>query len=227
MSATPPTHHALRLSRSLREILRVAVVCLDSLQVGRDSRLVGENIEAACAAVRGGSSGPGAPVSEATVRTRRLYKRLGLVPLRERPLPERLLREIRRGRPFPRTDDLADALRLVSLAHQFPIGCFDLDRLALPVEIGIGRPGEMLEGSRPAALLGRLILSDASGPFSDMDRPYARASAGGSTVRALVIAFAVADTPRIALEDVIRAIGEAAGEHCRGRVVETAILPER
>ena len=122
---------------------------------------------------------------------------------------------------------LVDALNLSSLRAQLPFGLYDLDRVKPPIVLRRGAPGESYEGIRKAAVNveGRPVLVDAQGPFGNPTHDSGRTRITERSVRALVIAFAPGDTPRAALEEVVREIGSTAKDFCGGRVAVSGILP--
>src|SRR5262245_27174686 len=100
---------------------------------------------------------------------RRLYKALGIDPTKTRPSNEALLRRALKGEALYRINTLVDALNLSSLRFQLPFGLYDLERIAPPVVLRRGTPGESYEGIRKAAVHveARPVLVDARGPFGN------------------------------------------------------------
>ena len=215
------------LSPSLEEILRVGIVFLDGMRIGGDDpRLLG-NLETLAEELRRTIGGRRPSELEPVIRTRRLYKSLGMDPTKERPSSERLLRLALRGRPFTPVNDLVDALSLVSLRLQFPLGAYDWDRVAPPVLIRVGQPEEGYRGiaDEDVRLQGKIALVDGEGPFGSPSRDSCRTPVTRRTVRALVVAWAPAGTPRASLEEVLREIRSAAEESCGARTSAWGVLP--
>lgn len=219
--------HHVQVSTSLEDILRMGVVLLHSVRVGQENRKVRETIVALGEELRR-SMGERRPSDLETVaRSRRLFKLVGLDPTKERPSSEKLLRRVLHGRPFPAVNDFVDAMNLVSLRLQMPLGFYDWDQLVPPVLLRIGRPDEgyrSLSGEE-VNLQGKIVLVDGEGPFGNPTHDSSRTRITLRTVRAMVIAFAPADTPRAALEEVIREIGGTAKQFCGGRVAAMGLLP--
>jgi DNA/RNA-binding domain of Phe-tRNA-synthetase-like protein len=219
--------HQIHVSPSLEDILRVGVVFLHSLSVGQGSRKVAENIEAIGEELRR-SIGPRRPSSLETVtRSRRLYKLVGIDPTKDRPSSEKLLRRVLHNRPFPSVNDFVDAMNVVSLRLQFPMGYYDWDQVVPPVLIRIGRPDESYRGigGEEVRLQGKIVLVDGEGPFGNPTHDSERTRITTRSVRALVVAFAPHDTPRAALEEAVREIGAAGEELTSGKVAVAGILP--
>ena len=217
----------IQFSPSVEEILRVGVVFLHSLSVREQSGEVDQATAAISEELRRTMAGRRPSSLETVQRARRLYKMVGLDPTKERPSSEKLLRRVIHGRPFPRVNGFVDAMNLVSLRLQFPLGFYDWDQIVPPVLLRIGRPDESYPGigGEEVRLQGKIVLVDGEGPFGNPTHDSGRTRITERSVRALVIAFAPGDTPRAALEEVVREIGSTAKDFCGGRVAVSGILP--
>jgi len=217
----------IQFSPSVEEILRVGVVFLHSLSVRKESSEVDRAVAAIGDEIRRSMAGRRPSSLETVQRARRLYKMVGLDPTKERPSSEKLLRRVIHGRPFPRVNGFVDAMNLVSLRQQFPLGFYDWDQIVPPVLLRIGRPDETYPGIGrvEVRLQGKIVLVDGEGPFGNPTHDSDRTRISERSVRALVVAFAPGDTPRAALEDVVREIGSTAKDFCGGRVAVSGILP--
>ncbi|MGH9363346.1 MAG: B3/B4 domain-containing protein [Thermoanaerobaculia bacterium] len=229
--------HQVQVSPSLEEIVRVGVVFLGSLAIDRGNRAIGATIEAIGEELRR-TIGSRRPADlEPVARSRRLYKLVGIDPTKDRPSSERLLRRVLlrhgtegsvdAGQAFPRVNDFVDAMNLVSLRLQFPLGYYDWDRIAPPVLLRIGRPDESYPGigGQRVNLQGKIVLVDGEGSFGNPTRDSGRSQITTRTVRALVVGFAPHDAPRAAFEELLREIGAAAEAYCGGRVTASGLLP--
>ena len=218
-----------QISSSLELLIRVGVVFLQELSIGEGSAALSGQLAALGDELRR-TIGDRQPSSlEPVARSRRLFKLVGLDPTKDRPASEKLLRRVLASRPFPRINDFVDALNLVSLKLQFPLGFYDWHPIVPPVLLRLGRPDEAFRGlgGEEVRLPGKIVLVDGEGPFGNPTRDSERTQVTTRTVRSLVVAFAPHDTPRVQMEEVVREIGDAAREFCRGRVVASAILPAR
>jgi len=217
----------IQVSPSLEGILRVGAVFVNSLSIGHESRTIRQSIDAIGDELRRSIGGRQPSELEPVTRSRRLYKLVGIDPTKDRPSSEKLLRRVLRSRPFPAINDFVDAMNLVSLRLQFPLGFYDWDQIAPPVLLRIGRPDEAYQGINggEVRLQGKIVLVDGEGPFGNPTHDSQRTCISRRSVRAIVIAFAPSDTPRAALEEVIREIGSAAQTYCGGRVAASGILP--
>jgi DNA/RNA-binding domain of Phe-tRNA-synthetase-like protein len=217
----------IQFSPSLEEILRVGVVFLHSLSVGKESAEVERAVGTIGEELRRSMAGRRPSSLEPVQRARRLYKMVGLDPTKERPSSEKLLRRVLHGRPFPAVNGFVDAMNLVSLRLQFPLGFYDWDQIMPPVLLRIGRPDETYPGiaGEEVRLQGKIVLVDGEGPFGNPTHDSQRTRITERSVRALVIAFAPGDTPRASLEEVVREIGAAAKDFCGGRLSVSGILP--
>ena len=217
----------VQISPSLEEILRVGVVFLGSLSIGKGSPAIRGDVEALSEELRRSIGDRRPSELEVVARSRRLFKQVGIDPTKERPGSEKLLRRVLRKRPFPAVDDFVDAMNLVSLRLQFPLGLYDWDRVVPPVLLRIGRPDESYPGigGGEVHLQGKIVLVDGEGPFGSPTQDSERTRITQRSVRALVIAFAPADTARVALEEVLREIQAAARDYCGGRTLAAGLLP--
>jgi DNA/RNA-binding domain of Phe-tRNA-synthetase-like protein len=217
----------IQVSSAIEDLFRLGVVVFRALTLGEQNPRLTQAIKS-LAEELGKSMGDRKPSSlPAVLRTRRLYHHLGLDPTKHRPSSEKLLRRVLRGHPFPRTNDFVDAMNLVSVRLQFPLGLYDWDRLVLPVLVRIGSPNEAYQGISGdlVQLDGRIVLVDGEGPFGSPTQDSERTLIHRGTVRALVIIFAPADTPRTEIEEAITEVVEAGRTFCDGQAVVTGILP--
>src|SRR5262245_1840643 len=157
--------HQIQLSPSLEEILRVGVVFLHSLSVVKDTGEVQKAAASIGDELRRTISGRRPSSLEPVQRTRRLFKMVGLDPTKERPSSEKLLRRVLHQRPFPSVNGFVDAMNLVSLRLQFPLGFYDWDQIMPPVLLRIGRPDESYPGigGEEVRLQGKIVLVDGEG----------------------------------------------------------------
>ncbi len=159
-------------------------------------------------------------------QTRKLYHALGLDPTKDTPSSELLLKRIVQGRELPTVNQLVDAMNLVSLTVQCPIGVYDWDTIAPPVLVRIGRPEETftsISGNLFHAG-GRLVLVDGEDVFGSPSQDAARTRVQERTVRALAIVWAPAVVSNDWLESVLKEISQMAREFCDAGVAESGIL---
>lgn len=123
--------------------------------------------------------------------TRAAYRALGKDPARYRPSSEALLRRVAQGKALPRVNALVDAGNLASIRSAWPIGFYDVGRLALPIRFRPGRPGETYEaiGRGPMNLAGLPLLADAVGPFGSPTSDSVRTCLKDDAERALFVVF--------------------------------------
>lgn len=217
----------IQISAALEEVVRLGVVVFRSLSIGEQNAALTQAIKGTAEEL-GKSMEHRRPSSLAPViRTRRLYHQVGLDPTKQRPSSEKLLRRILRGRPFPRINDFVDAMNLVSVRLQFPLGLYDWDRLVPPILLRTGSPNETYQGLSGATvrLDGKIVLVDGEGPFGNPTQDSERTLIRRGTVRALVTIFGPADTPRQELEEGIKEVIEAGESFCEGQAVVSGIIP--
>lgn len=124
-------------------------------------------------------------------QVRAMYRHFGVDPTKTRPSSEALLRRLRRGLPWPRINSLVDIGNRCSLETQLPFGLYDAERVASPVVLRRGGPGDEYVGiGKPIVhLTGRPTLFDGHGPFGNPTSDYARTMVTTSTSRALVVVY--------------------------------------
>ena len=188
----------LTVSPELTGILRVGVLTCDvSRGLERDPGL-DEPLAAAEREVRAVDALDVGPA-------RQLYKAIGVDPTKTRPSSEALLRRVRKGEALPRINTLVDVCNWCSLESQLPYGLYDLDRVASPVIVRRGQPGEAYAGIRKddVHLEGRLALVDALGPFGNPTSDSARTMVTVAARRLLVVVFAPAMASPAAVSRVL------------------------
>ena len=216
----------IQLSDSLGDLVRLGIVFLKDVSNGAVSAVLRKRMEALAAELR--QSIGDRPLSDIdpVKRTRRLYHLLGSDPTKDRPSSERLLRRVVQAKQLPKVNKLVDAMNLVSLSLQYPLGVYDWDKIVPPVLVRIGRPDESYPGlsGDPVNLEGKLVLVDGESLFGNPSHDSARTQVGLGTVRSLVVAWASAETPKAELESVLEEIKSLAREFCDARAGETGIL---
>lgn len=226
----------IQVSDSVEGIARVGILFFRHVANGPVSSRLRDQMEALSDELRRSLAGRTMSEIDAVSWPRKLYHSLGIDPTKDRPSSERLLRRVLRSKPLPKINKLVDAINLVSLRLQCPIGVYDWDAIAPPVLIRIGQPGEGYRGisldppssdavaENWVSVQGRLVLVDGEGPFGSPGHDSSRTRVTLGTVRALVVAWAPAEAPKSYLESVIREVTEAGDEYCATRVAGSAIL---
>lgn len=125
-------------------------------------------------------------------RARRLYRRFGTDPTRQRPSSEALLRRMKRGEALPRINSLVDVANALSVQLQVPVGLYDLDKtVGDELVIRLGKEGESYRGiGKEQVNVGRRIcVADAEGPIGNPTSDSARTMITTNTERAAWIYF--------------------------------------
>jgi DNA/RNA-binding domain of Phe-tRNA-synthetase-like protein len=216
----------IQVSDSLEDIARIGVVFFRQVSSAPTSVAFSERVEALTAELRRTLAGRPLSELESVQRTRRLYHLVGVDPTKDRPSSERLLKRVIQSQPFPRVNQLVDAINLASLSLQCPLGVYDWDKVLPPVLVRIGRPEDCyigVDGTR-VGLEGKLALVDGEGFFGNPSHDSHRTQVTQGTVRALVVAWAPAEAPRSHLEGVLKEVIELGREFCDARVDEWGIL---
>lgn len=217
----------LSLDPELAGRVRLGLLALEGLAVREEDAALSAEIEATARELRARfgevRSGEVPGVEDA----RSLYKALGLDPTKTRPSNEALLRRVLKGEALYRVNTLVDALNLCSLRFQLPFGLYDLDRLATPVVLRRGRPGEGYEGIRKGRVNveGRPVLADAEGPFGNPTSDSARTMITTATRRALVTVYAPAAYGLARLGHVLDGTESALLRACGGSRADRQVVP--
>lgn len=205
----------IALAPSLRPVVRPAGVAFDGLRIVDAEPSLDEPLAGAQRRVRE------SPPSERS-DVRAMYRAVGLDPTRRRPSSEALLRRVLRGDALPRVNSLVDVCNWCSLEYQLPYGAYDMDAIAGPIELRLGREGEQYAGIRKDVvhLTGRLALADAEGPFGNPSSDSARTLVHAGTTRVLVVVFAPAQLADAHVAAVLDATSDRVRRFCGG--VETS-----
>ena len=158
---------------------------------------------------------------------RTLYKSLGIDPTKTRPSSEALLRRVLKGEALYRVNSLVDSLNHCSLKQQIPYGLYDLDRIAPPILLRFGLPGEAYEGIRKAEVhvAGRPVLVDQGGPFGNPTSDSARTQIRESTANALIVLYAPAGLRPPKVEEALSETASTLIRFCGGEAGELLVLP--
>lgn len=143
------------------------------------------------------------PAESAAVRT--MYKKVGIDPTKTRPSNEALMRRVRKGGTIPRINSAVDVINWCSLEFQLPYGLYDASKIAGPVTMRLGQPGESYVGIRKddVNVAGRIALVDDSGPFGNPTSDSARTMVTLQTTELLALIYAPAELESGALERVV------------------------
>jgi DNA/RNA-binding domain of Phe-tRNA-synthetase-like protein len=121
---------------------------------------------------------------------RKLFRQAGTDPTRYRPSFEALARRMLKGEPFPRIHPAVDLANCLSLQWHVPCCVADRDKVAPPVRMRVGAPGETVESLRgPFPLDGKPLLEDANGVYSTPITDSRRTSVGPGVRRAVFVAY--------------------------------------
>jgi DNA/RNA-binding domain of Phe-tRNA-synthetase-like protein len=216
----------IQLSNSLEDVARIGVVFLKQLENGAASASLRKRIETLAQELRQSIGDRPLLGIEGVRKTRRLFELLGLDPSDDVPSSEKLLLRVLQNQTLPKLNKLADAVNLASLSCQCPISVYDWDKIVPPVLVRIGRPDESYVGhsGKMMAFDGKLALVDGEGLFGNPSCDSARTHITLGTVRAMVVAWSAAETPKSHVEAALKETVALAKEFCEARVGELGIL---
>jgi len=193
----------IRIADEVGSLVLLGAMELDGCAVGPSGEELLRRMEAREAALREAWAGRGPGEIPVLQPARRLYRSARLDPTRERPSSEALLRRILKGGALPRINSAVDLCNLCAVSYFLSIGLYDRDRLAPPLEVGLGGPGERYAGlGKPDVhLAGRLRCRDRLGAFGNPSSDSLRSSVDESSTRLLWLIYAPADYDPARLEE--------------------------
>lgn len=208
--------------------LRIACLAFDRLTVGESPAALGEEGDRlAQDLVR--QYGPAAvPADIPALRpVRELYRGLGIDPTKTRPSSEALLRRVLAGKPLYRINSLVDALNLCSLRTLVPFGAYDRARIAGPLVVRLGHPGEGYEGIGRArvSVEGRPVLADREGAFGNPTADSLRTRIVPGTTRALVVLYLPPSMEDAAVARLLDSVAETVVRACGGAETGRRVAP--
>ena len=112
-----------------------------------------------------------------------------------------------------------------SVEFQLPYGLYDVDHIAGPVMLRLGREGEEYAGIRKDVVHveGRMTLVDNAGPFGNPTSDSARTMVTTETTQAMVVVFAPVEISRAQLETVLATTASRIGDVVGGVEVGRSI----
>jgi DNA/RNA-binding domain of Phe-tRNA-synthetase-like protein len=155
---------------------------------------------------------------------RSAYKTLGKDPSRYRGSAEALLRRVLSGKGLYQINNVVDINNLVSLESFQPLGSYDLGRIAGPVELRIGMPGESYKGiGKDEINIESLpVFADVNGPFGSPTSDSERAMVRLETQRILMAVFSL-NGPE-GLESWMARASGLLGKYAAGHEIETSVV---
>jgi DNA/RNA-binding domain of Phe-tRNA-synthetase-like protein/ureidoglycolate hydrolase len=213
---------SVTIAPALRGRVRLACLALDGIEVAESANSLRDEGDRLADELRrqwGGSSPSEVPGLRPV---RDLYRALGIDPTKTRPSSEALLRRVLQSKPLYRVNSLVDALNLCSLKTLVPFGVYDRTRVAGPVVLRAGLPGEGYAGigRGRVSVEGRPCLADREGPFGNPTADSLRTRVTLTTTRALVVLYLPSTIGEDDAARFLDAAAESVATHCGGE--ETA-----
>jgi len=210
-----PVRIDLTVDPAIRAIVRLGLVRAQPVATAPSSARLSAELDELAEEYRGRYVGRSpaeiAPLADA----RELYRAFGIDPTRTRPSSEALLRRALKGEPLPRISNAVDVCNLCSLRFLLPIGLYDASKIAPPVTLRRGRPGESYRGIRKddVHLEGRPVLEDVEGPFGNPTSDSWRTSVDGGTTSLWMVIFAPSSYPGERMQDNVRIARDSMERH--------------
>jgi len=218
----------IEITSELEGLVRIAAFDAHGVSVSRDAPELRAEIEAYGDALR--SELGDTPIGRVPgiEICRRLYRALGIEPTKIRPSSEALVRRILKRKPFPKINNLVDALNLATVRARLSIGLYDLAKISGKVTLRRGEEGEHYRGigKDRVNVGGRYTLADDEGPFGNPTADSFRAKITEETKDAFVVLFASAELPANDLRKSARETADLLVKHAGGNVSAITVLPE-
>ena len=218
-----------RIEDDLRGRVRLGLIQAAPIAVGPGGVDLEAVIDAACRRLAAEHAGRAPGAIPGTQPARDLYRVFGIDPTRTRPSSEALLRRVLKGQGLPRILNAVDVCNLCAILFLLPIGLYDAARIAGPVTLRRGRPGESYPGIRKddVHLEGRPVLADEEGPFGNPSSDSLRTSVTPATSSLWMVIFAPAGEPLPAtLAAHVRTAGDLMARHLAPAGQTTAVEGE-
>jgi DNA/RNA-binding domain of Phe-tRNA-synthetase-like protein len=163
--------------------------------------------------------------TEATRAVRAMFRAWGVDPSKYRPSSEALLRRVVQGKGLYRVSNLVDIGNLGSIETGWPYGCYDRSRIAPPIVLRHGAPGEAYEGigKRMWHLEGRPVLADEQGPFGSPISDSTRSMIAESARDVLAVIYAPSGVSDASLESAIARVAERLSQFAGASGTRSAI----
>ncbi|MFY9688706.1 MAG: phenylalanine--tRNA ligase beta subunit-related protein [Candidatus Acidiferrales bacterium] len=141
---------------------------------------------------------------------RAMFRAWGVDPSKYRPSSEALLRRVVQGKGLYRVSNLVNIGNLGSIETGWPYGCYDRSRIAPPVVLRHGAPGESYEGigKRTWHLEGRPVLADSQGPFGSPISDSTSSMIGESARDVLIVIYSPSGASEASLEAAMAALAD-------------------
>lgn len=139
---------------------------------------------------------------------RTIVKKCGSDPSRYRHSAEALLRRVVKGNFLTSVNSAVDVTNLLSLQYKMPFGIYDLNKLALPIQLNIGTEKDAYEAlnGRTYHLTNKLMLQDKKGPFGSPFVDSKRSSVSIQTTNGLHIVYLLPSTELTQAKKQLKAI---------------------
>lgn len=144
---------------------------------------------------------------------RTIAKTFGVDPSRYRHSAEALLRRVTKGNFIQSVNSAVDVTNLLSLQYKIPFGMYDLDKLAVPIQLDVGTEQDRYEAlnGRTYNLANKLMLRDEKGAFGSPFVDSKRTSVSEITTNGLHIVYIL---PSIETSEAMKQLQAIANLFC-------------
>lgn len=138
------------------------------------------------------------------------FKSLGMDPSKYRPSSEALIKRALQEKPMYWINGVVDINNLLSMKYALPFGIYNRDKIeGDSIICRLGLPGETYEGlnGRETSMEGKLLLSDASGPYGSPIVDSVRTSIGEDANHLIQFVFI---HPQFSIDECTKMLEETA-----------------
>ncbi len=157
---------------------------------------------------------------------RGMFRAWGVDPSKYRPSSEALLRRVAQGKGLYRLSNVVDIVNLCSVETGWPYGCYDAGKLAPPITLRHGQPGETYEriGRAMWHLHGHPVLADQQGPFGSPMSDSTRTMITEETQSLLLTVFAPLESSNEKLQGALERFASLLSRHASAQATRVAII---
>jgi DNA/RNA-binding domain of Phe-tRNA-synthetase-like protein len=147
---------------------------------------------------------------------RRMYRRIGWEPTQYRPSSEAMIRRLIKNKGLYHINNLVDLGNICSARYHIPMGLYDYDKIIEPIQLDVGKDGEVYEGISKEIIhaAGKLILRDRQGIFGNPTADSRRTSILAETTNVLAIFFTPPEIDHTLLKEMLEYLEKLYKESC-------------
>lgn len=206
--------------------VKLGTVEADALRVAPADEALAREMHEVCERLRSKLTVEQVAGLEPIRAVRGMFRAWGVDPSKYRPSAEALLRRVAQGKGLYRLSNVVDIVNLCSVETGWPYGCYDAGKLAPPVTLRHGQPGETYEriGRAMWHLDGHPVLADQQGPFGSPMSDSTRTMITEETNSLLLTVFAPLDAPNERLQTALERFASLLARHASAQATRLVIV---